>query len=86
MERKWTLDRIEFDNETYEVTRPEVPPAGEQQRQQLALALQLIPADTGNHRSPRRPLVPPGLATAKAGIDDGVLCDRRDPIPVRRLH
>ena len=25
MTRKWTLDRIEFDNETYEITRPDVP-------------------------------------------------------------
>lgn len=70
MDRKWTLDRIEFDNETYEITRPgqvaEAAPDHSLAALQLGLtpALSLTPRSSGR----RQAFVPPTLTIADPDV------------------
>ena len=75
MDRKWTLDRIEFDNETYEITRPAAP-VGSRTAPDCdlpTLQLGLTPASVEAAPSARRCPIPSALVVAKTGTDEAAV-------------
>ncbi|HEY5762343.1 MAG TPA: hypothetical protein VIS73_03965 [Rhodocyclaceae bacterium] len=86
MNRKWTLDRIEFDNETYEIIRPEASdapaPAAEHPQRALQLGLSLA----ADQRFSRQSRIPEALIAATMDIDEPVFRDPDQPSSTRQVH